>query len=176
MTSVGSPTRDVLLLNDPMLPESPGLSGIAQPRTADVLIVEDNDYNVDVAKQMLELLGHRVTVAFDGWEAVSLIISRDCKRAWLPTSGKPFDLVLMDLRMPGMSGLQAAQAIRMGGGPNDGIPILAFTADPDSGDLDGVFQGTVRKPLQLGPLLVAVMGALDEGSAPGDQDGCRQAS
>ena len=112
MTSVGSPTRDVLLMNDPILPESPGLSGAAQPRTADVLIVEDNDYNVDVAKQMLELLGHRVTVAFDGWEAVSLIISRDCKRAWLPTSGKPFDLVLMDCDMPVMNGFQAARALR----------------------------------------------------------------
>ena len=112
MTSVGSPTRDVLLMNDPILPESPGLSGAAQPRTADVLIVEDNDYNVDVAKQMLELLGHRVTVAFDGWEAVSLIISRDCKRAWLPTSGMPFDLVLMDCDMPVMNGFQAARALR----------------------------------------------------------------
>jgi signal transduction histidine kinase/DNA-binding response OmpR family regulator len=168
MTSVGSPTRDVLLLNDPMLPESPGLSGIAQPRTADVLIVEDNDYNVDVAKQMLELLGHRVTVAFDGWEAVSLIISRDCKRAWLPTSGKPFDLVLMDCDMPVMNGFQAARALRawertgvlpepptslaraapalpdrtaqLGPPSRPALPIIAVTAYAMSTDKDACFE------------------------------------
>jgi len=136
----------------------PSLSGLR------ILVVDDNEANRVLAKAVLTSLDADCSLADSGGQAIAIART------------EPFDLVLMDLRMPGMSGLQAAQAIRMGGGPNDGIPILAFTADPDTGDLDGVFQGTVRKPLQLGPLLVAVMGALDEGSAPGDQDGCRQAS
>jgi CheY-like chemotaxis protein len=46
---------------------------------------------------------------------------------------EPFDCILMDLRMPGVSGADALAEIRDGAGPNQDVPILAFTADADLG-------------------------------------------
>ena len=57
----------------------------SKPPSLSVLVVEDNDYNVDVAKQMLEFLGHTVTVAFNGKEAVDIVVTRD--RAGTVTPG-----------------------------------------------------------------------------------------
>ena len=60
-------------------------------RQAEILLVEDNDYNVDVGKQMLEFLGHSVTVAFNGKEAVDAIVQRDRDGQWTASS-QPFDI------------------------------------------------------------------------------------
>jgi CheY-like chemotaxis protein len=59
------------------------------------------------------------------------------------------DVVLMDLRMPGMDGRQTLARLREAPGPNQDIPVMAFTADADiagEGDLDA-FDGVVRKPI-----------------------------
>ena len=82
---------------------------------ASVLLVEDNDYNVDVCKQMLEFLNTRVTVAFNGREAIELIKQRDRNQDYLDSaSGRfPFDLVLMDCDMPLMNGFEATRALRL---------------------------------------------------------------
>ena len=90
---------------------SPALKSRLPPRR--VLLVEDNPYNVDVAKQMLETMGHTVVVAVNGLEAVNLVVAT----AGGGGSGggdatRPFDIVLMDCDMPVMDGYEAARQIR----------------------------------------------------------------
>lgn len=83
---------------------------------ARVLVVEDNAVNQVVAANMLERLGCDVEVASDGEEAVKLSRSH-----W-------FDLILMDYRMPGMNGIEAAREIRRSELSSPGVPIIALTA------------------------------------------------
>ena len=65
-----------------------------------ILLVEDNPVNRQLAVEMLEKHGHRVSVARHGGEAVERFMQQD------------FDVILMDLQMPEMSGFQATRAIR----------------------------------------------------------------
>jgi len=81
-----------------------------------VLIVEDNEINRTVLRQMLLADGHQVTEAHDGADGV--------RRA----GAERFDLILMDISMPIMDGREATAAIRAGEGPNRDVPIIAVTA------------------------------------------------
>ncbi len=86
-----------------------------------ILLVEDDPGTVEVMQQELEVLGYEVTVAENGVEAVKMAISQ------LP------DLIVMDIRLPKMDGLQATTLIR--DNPNTGnIPILAATVNALAGD------------------------------------------
>jgi len=84
-------------------------------RRATVLVVEDNDLNARVMTSLLKKLGHAVLRVSSGAEAVRTF----------PT--QPFDLVLLDLQMPGMDGYQTAVAIRKDLGSFE-VPIVAVTA------------------------------------------------
>jgi CheY-like chemotaxis protein len=92
------------------------------PRTTGlrILVAEDHPVNQEVARQILQRLGHHVEVAADGHAAL----------AALEQSGRgTFDLVLMDVQMPVMSGLEATAAIRdaeRASGTH--LPIVALTA------------------------------------------------
>jgi PAS domain S-box-containing protein len=88
----------------------------------EVLLVEDNPVNQMVATKMLEKLGCHVTVTHDGVAGVAEAMTR------------PFDLILMDLQMPRMDGLEATGQIRRGGGPNADARIVATTANAMPGD------------------------------------------
>jgi two-component system, cell cycle response regulator DivK len=90
-----------------------------------VLIVEDNEDNLFTLREMLAPLAFDIAAASTGRQAI------DHCRKQLP------DLVIMDVQMPGMSGLQATGAIRVLPGGGD-VPILALTAQAMAGDRDRI--------------------------------------
>jgi two-component system, sensor histidine kinase and response regulator len=84
-----------------------------------ILLVEDNEVNQQVATELLQSSGARVTVAQNGREAVNILTHGE----QLP----PFDIVLMDLQMPEMDGLTATRLLRAAPGLQK-LPIIAMTA------------------------------------------------
>ena len=84
---------------------------------ASILLVEDVEVNQDLAKAVLQRMGHTVDIASDGEEAVEKV--RD----------NVYDLVLMDVQMPVMDGVTATRTIRASGHRNAKIPIVAMTAN-----------------------------------------------
>jgi PAS domain S-box-containing protein len=111
-----------------------------------ILVVDDNAINREMTRAILGVFDAEVVEARDGREAVEAAM------------GQPFDLILMDIRMPVMDGLEAARAIRDRAGPNQGAPILAFSADMDF-QVSEAFDGLVRKPVTAAQLIQAVAGA-----------------
>ena len=96
---------------------TPKLSG----RKLHVLVVDDNKINRRLATVLLETEGHRVSVASNGREAVEAVMRDD------------FDVVLMDVQMPVMDGVQATRRIRSLPAPKSAVPIVALTADALAG-------------------------------------------
>ena len=114
-----------------------------------ILLAEDNPVNQKLATRVLEMSGHAVTVAATGREALSALASG------------AFDLILMDVQMPEMDGLDATAAIREQERQSGGhIPIIAMTAHAMAGDrercLAGGMDGYVTKPLHLESLWKAI--------------------
>ena len=114
-----------------------------------VLLAEDNVVNQKLATRLLEKSGHSVSVAATGAEAVAAL------------EVQTYDLVLMDVKMPEMDGVEATMAIRrreMGTGKH--IPIIALTAHAMAGDrercLTAGMDDHVSKPLQKKELLAAM--------------------
>ncbi|GHE21604.1 ATP-binding protein [Halomonas urumqiensis] len=106
---------------------------------ARLLVVEDNQVNQQVARAMLERLGCRVTIAESGDEAL-----------W--QAGRAhFDLIFMDVQMPGMDGLEVTRRLRAKGGRLADIPIVAMTAGGPGGEqtrcLAAGMNGYLTKPL-----------------------------
>jgi two-component system sensor histidine kinase/response regulator len=88
-----------------------------------VLVVEDGHVNQLVSSRMLEKRGHLVTLASNGHEAIDFFKS------------EPFDVILMDVQMPGMNGLEATAAIRViEQSTGAHVPIVAMTANAMKGD------------------------------------------
>ena len=122
---VGSAFRFVLPLN---LSESNAASTLMPPPSwstlpaLDVLVAEDHETNRMYVGTLLTRLGHSVRFALNGEQAL-----REAERR-LP------DLILMDIHMPGMDGLQATRALRARPHPLGSVPIIALTADthPDT--------------------------------------------
>jgi CheY-like chemotaxis protein len=125
---------------DPATPED-------QPHRLDgvrVLVVDDNPINRELARAVLEQMGAEVAEAAGGRAAVDA------------AAVVPFDCILMDLRMPGLSGVDALAEIRDTAGPNQDVPILAFTADAGMMDPHHGFDGLVSKPIMALELITAV--------------------
>lgn len=96
----------------------------AGARKLEVLLVEDNSINRQVASAMLSNLGHNVVEAYDGDEGVAI------------ASARAFDLILMDISMPRMDGVEAARLIRQQIGLNQKTRIIALTANALPEDLE----------------------------------------
>ena len=113
-----------------------------------VLVVDDHAANRELARLILAGIGAEVSEAADGEAAAQLAAE------W------PYDVILMDLRMPKLDGTGALQKIREGAGPNDATPILAFTADAEPQTAARLaalgFQDVIAKPLEPGTLIAAV--------------------
>ena len=108
------------------LPDTTFFDALKDLRGARILLVEDNELNQQVAVELLQEAGFVVDVADDGQKAVDQV-----RR--LVASGQNFDLVLMDMQMPVMDGIEATELLRQDM-RNDRLPILAMTANVMPGD------------------------------------------
>ena len=130
------------------------------PRATDglaILVAEDNEINALLARSLLAKLGHRPTMVTDG--AAALDAWRGANR-----DDRPFDLILMDMHMPGVDGLEAARRIRAAEAA-DGIartPIIALTANAFAEDREACLaagmDGFLIKPLDRERLAEALAG------------------
>ncbi|NFV81477.1 ATP-binding protein [Magnetospirillum aberrantis] len=123
-----------------------------------VLLAEDNAINQMVARGFLQRAGHRVVVANNGVEALDLV-----------RAGSRFDVVLMDMQMPEMDGLEAARAIRALGGTAADLPIIALTANAMRADEERCraagMDDFVAKPLDPDRLFAAMGRVLGDSAA-----------
>jgi CheY-like chemotaxis protein len=130
------------------------LSDHEMTSTPHILIVDDNATNRVVAQALCEMFGCTSETAEDGVEALEAVQERK------------FDLVLMDIKMPRMDGVQATQAIRALDGPLGAIPIVALTANADPDDakkyLACGMAAVVEKPIKPERLRMAMNAALDQ--------------
>jgi signal transduction histidine kinase/CheY-like chemotaxis protein len=110
-----------------------------------VLLAEDNPINALLARTLLERAGCSVTLAQDGEEAVAAAATGS------------YDLILLDIRMPRLDGLEAAARIRAGVGPSAHTPIVALTADAGDEERTLAFQAGMddflTKPIDAARLL-----------------------
>jgi PAS domain S-box-containing protein len=112
------------------------------------LVVEDNATNRMIATKLLEQLGAQVSTAVDGYAGVEAAAEGG------------FDLILMDIQMPGIDGVEAARRIRAMGGDVAATPIVALTANvlahQRQAYLDAGMDGVVGKPISPGELLTEI--------------------
>ena len=121
-------------------------------RSGGILLVDDIEMNRDMISGMLRAAGHDVALAASGQEAVRL------------ASEQAYDLILMDVRMPGMDGLEATRRIRSLPGPRSQVPILALTAYVLPVKIaqcrDAGMDGYVAKPVEYATLASAMSEAM----------------
>lgn len=145
--------------------EAPGASmgPLVGTRGLRCLVAEDNHVNQRLVLRMLERAGYEVELAGTGREVVAKCMSGQ------------FDIVLMDVQMPDMDGLEATMAIRAYESSHGGhLPILAMTAHAMPGDRENCIaagmDGYLRKPIRM-EALIREIEALAAGPRPGPEDG-----
>ena len=125
-----------------------------------ILVVEDNSTNRMIATKLLQNLGADVDTAVDGLMGVEA------------AAQGAFDLILMDVQMPGIDGLEAARRIRALGGPAAAVPIVALTANvlahQRQSYLDAGMDGVVGKPISPAALLTEIA-RLSQAAAADDE-------
>jgi PAS domain S-box-containing protein len=134
-------------------------------RNVRILVVEDYPINSQIITLQLENAGYAVTLAEDGMHAVTA------------ADRTPFDLILMDIHMPKLDGIEATRKIRLASGPNTLTPIIALTASAEATTsaecLASGMNDVLTKPIRAEALLrmvhcwVSPSGATDSGMPPG---------
>ena len=139
---------------DESLSVEPSLQGLR------LLVVDDNRINLVVARRLLERAGAEVDVADGGQAALDAVDAAQ-------KAGAPYDLVVMDVQMPEMNGMQALAALRER--PHGmTLPVLAASAAVTTDEVDltraAGFDGFISKPLELSALLRSVLDAVRRGA------------
>jgi PAS domain S-box-containing protein len=149
-----APEVDAPLLADDLIDAVPPAERPA--RGLSVLVAEDNEINALLMRSLLTRLGHHTVIATNGAEALE---------SWLAakSAGTPYDLVLMDVQMPEIDGIEAARRIRISeAGEGRRTPILALTANTLIEDRNACFEagmdGFLIKPLDREKLAEALAG------------------
>ncbi len=117
-----------------------------------ILLVEDNELNIEIAQTILEMEDAIVTQAHNGQEALDIFTS---------SAAGEFDLILMDIQMPVMNGLDATKFIRQSSHPDAAnIPIIAMTANAFDEDMkksvESGMNGHLSKPIDIGKLFETI--------------------
>jgi CheY-like chemotaxis protein len=119
-----------------------------------ILVVEDNERNLKLLRDVLEYAGYDVRVARTGEDGVTLAVK------------EPPDLVLMDLQLPGIDGMEALRRLRESPRTVD-IPVVAVTAQAMKQDreraLEAGFNGYIEKPISVRAFPDQVRGFLPDG-------------
>lgn len=123
---------------------------------AKVLIVEDNEANMTLASFLLESAGHTVLKANDAEAGVALAVAEHP------------NLILMDIQLPGMDGLQATALLKGDAATHD-IPVIALTALAMKGDEERIraagCDGYIAKPLSYKDFLATITAQLEKNPA-----------
>jgi PAS domain S-box-containing protein len=118
-----------------------------------ILVAEDNPVNQELTMAMVEKAGHECDLARNGQEALDAVLNAN-------RQGRAYDMVLMDMQMPLMDGLQASRSIRAAGFDAATLPILAVTANAYSDDIqlctNAGMQAHLAKPLRFKQLCNAI--------------------
>ena len=118
----------------------PSVAGFGVEMTPVILVVEDNERNLKLLRDVLEYAGYEVRGARTAEDGITLAVS------------EPPDLVLMDLQLPGIDGIEALHRLRESPGTAD-IPVVAVTAQAMKQDreraLRAGFDGYVEKPISV---------------------------
>ena len=157
---IDKPSADKEIAISSTLIDAPELfaeAGSSRPLT--ILIAEDNVVNQRVAKGILDKRGHTVIIAHNGREAVQALATQR------------FDLVLMDLQMPEMGGLEATAKIRQAETVTGGhTPIIAMTAHAMAGDqercVDAGMDAYLSKPIRSEQLLATIQRLVGNAEIP----------
>jgi PAS domain S-box-containing protein len=142
---------------DPLTDEEASAPVTAAVRGLSILVAEDNEINALLMRSLLTRLGHHVVITTNGEEALE---------SWLSakSAGAPYDLVLMDIQMPQLDGIDTSKQIRAreAGEPGLRTPILALTANTLVEDRYACFEagmdGFLIKPLDRDKLADALEG------------------
>jgi CheY-like chemotaxis protein len=147
------------LAGDPLIeaPDSADTPATVPARGLSILVAEDNEINALLMRSLLTRLGHHAVIATNGEEALE---------SWLAarSAGAPYDLVLMDIQMPQLDGIETTRRIRgrEAGQPGRRTPILALTANTLVEDRYACFEagmdGFLIKPLDREKLAEALAG------------------
>lgn len=139
-------------------PPSERPTGLAPLGSLKVLLVEDNKVNQQLALRFLERLGQKADLATNGVEAVEA------------AERTAYDLILMDMQMPVMDGIEAARTIRAGTGASRTSPIIAMTANASDEDRDTCreagMDGFEPKPITLKRLHGVLASVVERIDAP----------
>jgi signal transduction histidine kinase len=141
-------TVDAPLSGLPAEPDHPDAPAPAPDVSLDILCVDDNPRNLFVLSALLESMGHRPATCESGQDALDLLAARR------------FDVVLLDMVMPGLDGLEVLARLQARSGPNRATPVIACTANvlPDHVETyrRAGTAGVLAKPIDVRSLLQAL--------------------